>query len=559
MEAIFISVINMSIAASWVIAAVLAARLLLQRAPKKYAYWLWAAVGFRLVIPKSLTLPISLFGLLGRRSDPMTFVPADIGMMADPAIDTAIPPLDAAVNAILPPASPITSANPLQIWLAVGTLLWLAGVIVMLLWAILSSVRIGWRMQKATKLDEGVYQSENVRSPFVFGLIRPRIYIPYSLEGEALSCVLAHERYHIAHRDYLVKPFAWLLLSIHWFNPLCWLAFRMMGRDMEMRVDEAVLEGGCDRKIYSSTLLALAANRRILMPGLSGFGESSVSRRIGGILNWKKPGRAAGILSMMLVVLIAVSCASDPAAYKAATPFGKIWDIGDAVYTSAALKADSRAFRVMPFRILEDGTVRTPVSDGELPKLNETLLTAENFDSRIDTTQESTIRPEEMRKNNKQAWSTGADGLQLILLQKDGSLYAVYSFLNDPERIDAIYPLKPGCIVAAVSSGEMIRGRLDTRFDYDVFPTMDAAESDTILLDLDTGEDHLVISEDYYLAVNDDAVSIKKQTFTLERQADGYFHLEVSRRGTTKYKESANYFLAGEAGRFVFNLNFGGE
>ena len=150
--------------------------------------------------------------------------------------------------------------------------------------------------------------------PFILGLLRPRIYIPFDMEGEELRFVLAHERYHIQHGDHLIRAFAFLLMAVHWFNPLCWLAFALCGRDMEIRCDEAVLDSQkVNRKAYSRTLLSFADERRFPRPIPLAFGEASVKSRIQNALNWKRPKTWVTILAAVVCLFAVAACAANPA------------------------------------------------------------------------------------------------------------------------------------------------------------------------------------------------------------------------------------------------------
>lgn len=217
---------------------------------------------------------------------------------------------------VLPaPRDASNSINPLQVWGAVGMLLWLAGLSIMLLCGLISYLLLHRRLSKAVLLRENIYQSEQVCSPFVMGFWHPHIYIPFGLEAQTLELVLAHECYHLKRRDHWVKLAAYLLLSLHWFNPLCWVAFFLMGRDMEMSCDEHVLaEWELSCKPYCNALLSFAANRRSWGPSPLAFGESGARRRIRNALNWKKPGTWVKAVAVGLCLLTVTACGLNPLA-----------------------------------------------------------------------------------------------------------------------------------------------------------------------------------------------------------------------------------------------------
>ena len=334
MERLFLTILNMSGTGAVVICVVLLLRLALKRAPKKYSYWLWSAAAFRLVCPVSWKSVFSVFSLAPTvpvAAEPASsslapassieYIPPDIGMMAQPRVTLPIPQLSEALNEALPAADPISSVNPVQVWVYLGAYLWLLGIAALLIWGAASYLRLRGRLRTAVRLEDGVFQSEAVGSPFLMGYLRPRIYIPYGLEGERLDYVLAHERFHIARRDYLVKLLAFLILALHWFNPLAWLAFYLMGRDMELRCDEAVLGRTAAKPAdYSETLLSFATGGRFPRPGPLAFGETGVKVRIKNALRWKKPKLWVTVLALALVAAGVAACAANPADRPRETP-----------------------------------------------------------------------------------------------------------------------------------------------------------------------------------------------------------------------------------------------
>lgn len=323
MENLFLAVVNMSITAFYVIVAVLLIRLFMRKAPKKYSYLLWSVVGFRLVCPVSFRSAFSIFGLkifdLTRTQNAKTaairYIPQNVGMTAAPEMTSGLSSASGAVGAIpLPaPESPVQSANPMQIILAICVLIWCAGIAVLLLYGAVSYARVGRRMRTAVRLEGNVYQSDQVRSPFILGFLSPRIYIPFGLDERTQRYVLLHERYHLKRRDHIIKLIAFLILTLHWFNPLCWVSFILMGKDMEMSCDEKVLgEGQNIRKLYGTALLSFAANRRFPAPGPLAFGESSVKARIKNVLGWKKPGPAITAIAAVVCCAVLAACAANP-------------------------------------------------------------------------------------------------------------------------------------------------------------------------------------------------------------------------------------------------------
>lgn len=238
MAEIFQKALNMSIAAGWLILAVIALRLLLRRAPKRFRLLLWAVVGLRLALPWSIESALSLI-------PSAQTLPEGIMLERAPVLDTGISALNGAINpgftAAFTPELGV-SANPLQVLLPIAAAFWMLGAAAMLLWALVSWLRLRKQVREAVRLEENVYECE-IASPFVLGLFRPRIYLPFSLENGERELVLAHERAHITAGDHIIKPLGWLLLAAHWYNPLVWLAYALFCRDIELACDERVVRG----------------------------------------------------------------------------------------------------------------------------------------------------------------------------------------------------------------------------------------------------------------------------------------------------------------------------
>lgn len=309
MAEIFQKALNMSIAAGWLILAVIALRLLLRRAPKRFRLLLWAVVGLRLSLPWSIESALSLI-------PSAQTLPEGIMLERAPVLDTGISALNGAINpgftaAFTPELG--ASANPLQVLLPIAAALWMLGAAAMLLWALVSWLRLRKRVREAVRLEENVYECE-IASPFVLGLFRPRIYLPFSLENGERELVLAHERAHITAGDHIIKPLGWLLLAAHWYNPLVWLAYALFCRDIELACDERVVRGLSlsDRADYSQALLDLSRPRGGVRACPLAFGESSVKGRVKSVLSYKKPAFWLVLLAVVVCVGAAVCFLTDP-------------------------------------------------------------------------------------------------------------------------------------------------------------------------------------------------------------------------------------------------------
>lgn len=309
MAEIFQKALNMSIAAGWLILAVIALRLLLRRAPQRFRLLLWAVVGLRLALPWSIESALSLI-------PSAQTLPEGIMLERAPVLDTGISALNGAINpgftAAFTPELGV-SANPLQVLLPIAAALWMLGAAAMLLWALVSWLRLRKRVREAVRLEVNVYECE-IASPFVLGLFRPRIYLPFSLENGERELVLAHERAHITAGDHIIKPLGWLLLAAHWYNPLVWLAYALFCRDIELACDERVVRGLSlsDRADYSQALLDLSRPRGGVRACPLAFGESSVKGRVKSVLSYKKPAFWLVLLAVVVCVGAAVCFLTDP-------------------------------------------------------------------------------------------------------------------------------------------------------------------------------------------------------------------------------------------------------
>ncbi len=321
METLLLRILNMSITASYVIITVVIIRFLLKRTPKKYSYLLWTVVLFRLICPISFSSAFSIFQIkpfdmtvAQRGGGALSYVPANIGYMSTPRVTVGIPTINSYISESLPPATPYTSVNPMQIWILLGTILWCAGIIILLFYSIITYIRLKRRMATAIRLEGNVFESDKIRSPFILGFTSPRIYIPFGLGEQERLYILQHERFHLKRKDHLIKPLSFCMLTIHWFNPLVWFAFMLMTKDMEMSCDEKVLsETGTDIiHEYSSSLLSFAANRRFPVASPLAFGETDIRERVKNILRFREPKKWVIVITAILCIVVVVACAANP-------------------------------------------------------------------------------------------------------------------------------------------------------------------------------------------------------------------------------------------------------
>lgn len=311
---LFVDVVNMSITASYVIMFVLVARLCLKKAPKIFSYSLWSVVLFRLVCPFSFSSALSLLHTASGSSGKVQYIPSNIGLMEQPQINTGIKGVDSAINASLPLATPYASANPMQIILFVLAAIWAAVIVALLLYSVISYLMLKRKVSTAMLAKDNIFESETISSPFVLGIINPKIYLPTGLKDTERSYILKHEQTHIRRFDHLIKPFAFLTLCVHWFNPLVWISFMLMTKDMEMSCDERVLKelGTGIKKDYSTSLLSLAIDQRMISASPLAFGESNIKARIKNVLNYRKPAFWVTVVAVIAVAGIAIGLISNP-------------------------------------------------------------------------------------------------------------------------------------------------------------------------------------------------------------------------------------------------------
>lgn len=326
MTDIFLRIVELSWQAGVLALAVMLARLALRRAPKWAVCLLWVLVAVRLVLPVSLQSPVSLQAA----QSPVTAVLYELpqtqeaaqktdevlsGGSAEPV--TPLPPTEIVTPQPVPASKPVMTVSLLAA-------IWLAGVVMMLTYMLVSYLGIYRRVCTAVRLEDNVYRCGSWGTPFVLGLLHPRIYVPEGMDDAALPQVLAHERCHIRRGDHLVKPLAFLLLALHWFNPVLWAAYVLLGRDMENACDERVLRGmdGAGRAAYSRALVACAVRQRPAAVCPLAFGEVAVQERVKNAMNGKKPAIWAAVLLAIAAAIIAVCFLTSPDRQEEPVPSG---------------------------------------------------------------------------------------------------------------------------------------------------------------------------------------------------------------------------------------------
>ena len=314
MSAFFLTIVNMSISASWLVLAVLLLRLLLKKAPKWITVLLWGIVAVKLICPFSAESVMSLI------PSAETISP-EIMTDGTPEIHSGIPVINSVMNPIISESfasDPAVSANPLQIWIPVLSFIWIAGIAGMLFYTTISCFRVKRKIDTAVLLRDNIFQSENVVSPFVFGIIKPKIYLPFHIDEKNAEYVIAHEQAHIRRKDHLWKPLGFLILALHWFNPLLWLGYILFCRDVEFACDEKVIrELNTEQKAdYSQALLTCSVNKRMIAACPLAFGEADVKNRVKTVLNYKKPAFWIIVVGIIASAVVAVCFLTNPTSDK---------------------------------------------------------------------------------------------------------------------------------------------------------------------------------------------------------------------------------------------------
>lgn len=303
MDALFLKILNMSITSSYVILCVILARFLLKKAPKVFSYMLWSVVLFRLICPFSFESIISLIPTKNQ-------LPESIIYSGGESINLG----KSIINNIASTPNTESNINPTDYIVNVTTTIWIVVAFALIIFSIISIIKIKRTLKFAVNMEKNIFHLKNIDSPFVFGIIKPRIYLPSGMSEIQRSYIIKHEDIHIKRFDYIIKPFAYIVLCFHWFNPLVWIAFVLMSKDMEMSCDEAVLKemGNEIKKEYSLTLLSSSVGWEKINGYPLAFGESNVKSRIKNVLSYKRPAFWVIITSLIVVLVVSIGLISNP-------------------------------------------------------------------------------------------------------------------------------------------------------------------------------------------------------------------------------------------------------
>ena len=331
MSALFLKLVNLSISASWLVLAVLVFRAVFRKAPKWSNVLLWGVVALRLLLPFSIESPASLLPsgetVRTETAQAVSASAEDTDPTGDPAprtetahttiIHSGVRAIDNAVNPVLRERSddaPNADSSPRRSWTEWAGRVWLAGMAVMLAYAGISYFRLRRRVRVSLREEGSVYLCDEIATPFILGVVRPRIYLPSAMDGVQKANVLAHERAHLARRDHWWKPLGYVLLAVYWFNPVLWAAYILLCRDIELACDEKVVRNMDTEavKVYSAVLLACSMPRKLVTACPLAFGEVGVKERVKRVLSYKEPAFWAVAVSLIACIAAAVCFLTDP-------------------------------------------------------------------------------------------------------------------------------------------------------------------------------------------------------------------------------------------------------
>ena len=330
MEAVFIKLVNMSISASYMVIIIALLRLMLKKVPKWIWSILWAMVAIRLLIPFSMESVLSLMPT-GEPVSPEVFqvsapvLPADqpvvepVPMGTSPVLPGEVekPSMTPVTKPVTVPEQPVEESTEVSIgWIA--AVVWAVGLSGMLMYALISYLRVRHKVREGVPLKENCYLCDHIGTPFILGIVRPRIYLPSDMDVGDHDYVIAHEMAHLKRKDHWWKPFGFFLLSVYWFNPVIWLGYILLCCDIELACDERVIKelGSEQKKPYADALINCSASRRFISACPLAFGEGNVERRIKSVLNCKKPAFWAIMLSIVICIAVAVTMLTDPITEK---------------------------------------------------------------------------------------------------------------------------------------------------------------------------------------------------------------------------------------------------
>ncbi len=428
MADIFLKIVNMSISACWIVLAIILLRIVLKKAPKWINCVLWGLAGLRLVLPFSFE---SVFSLIPS-AETITKTPDS----PRPQINSGVTVIDNQINDYLQGNYFEGVTRPVGNFVDISTIfaiIWIVGIAALLIYTLISFLRLKSKIGTAVLLRDNIYQSETVVSPFVLGIIKPKIYLPFNMNGQDMDHVIAHEQAHIRRKDYLWKPLGFLILTLHWFNPMVWLGYILLCRDIELACDEKVVKelNNEQRADYSEALLACSVNRRMIAACPLAFGEVGVKDRIKSVLNYKKPAFWIIVVAIIVSITVAVCFLTNP---LNSSIYNSRYETGKCLYSYVVSADKETKSNELVFDITSDGKVYKTFGDGtteELGVLKESDYTVGDLETAM--------------KNQDEKLSIGNirnayEISDYIFLQKSNGTVYLVSFFSDG-RIMSVFKL----------------------------------------------------------------------------------------------------------------------
>ncbi len=460
--ALFMKIVDMTLAASFVIGAVLLARLFLRKAPKNFSYVLWAVVLFRLLCPVSLELPISMVPEVKPVEESYTLTevpisPVGAGVAAYQAVGDVF---NGGLGIQQIPTELSDSEGGVQyvqshwweVWVLFGQYVWVVGLFGMGMYSLISYVRLRRKLVVVSPLRDNIYLADDIPSPFVMGLLKPKIYLPSSMEEKEQAYIILHEQHHIRRGDPIWKTLGFFALCIHWFNPLVWIAFVMASKDMEMSCDEAVVRKMGEEVLpdYSASLLSLATGKKRIAGMPLAFGEGDPKGRIRNLAHWKKPAFWVIVVAVASCITLAVCLLGNPSDKEIPEPIANgQYAVTKVIYESGIYSFSVVAGENAPFyRLTEDMELASAGEHGTegewitLGIMEEVKLDKENFDQLFFGDEDlgwlTGKSARSIRKNTVKAWQLVYDQsiLYYLIQQKSGDLFLAYGYYDDSEKDD---------------------------------------------------------------------------------------------------------------------------
>ena len=607
MSELFLKILNMSISATWVVLAVVVLRLILKKAPKWVNVLLWGMVAVRLICPISLE---SVFSLIPSAQT----LPEEVISGPSFEVQTGVAIVDNPVNNYLDvryfEGVTVPANNGFHV-MTVLSVIWMLGMAGMLAYTLISYLRLHRKVETAVLLRENIFQSEAVGSPFVLGIVKPRIYLPFQIEATNLEHVVAHEQAHICRRDHWWKPLGFLLLTIHWFNPLLWLAYVLLCRDIELACDEKVIKNlnNDEKADYSQALLACSIgngiHRRMISACPLAFGEVGVKERVKSVLNYKKPGFWVMVLAVVACAVVAVCFLTNPKEklLHAPEPFCHSYRVSEVLYSDPQISYNygehaPRYQFTSDYAMFETENVLT---DGEIVDgwaqrqgaFKEFKVTYENFEYYfVADGGEDRSDWSKFRKSVDKSWKldTETNGKSLffyLIYTKEKEVYlAIGGNVGDEAvtglktRISWIFKLERTDVLTVNAVSEGCDAYIEPAYYPEVFDFNDVSfssissvypaeerklpsgtinQSGKLVFHTSLDVDTLTVYELYFgkSDILQSAADVERKTYELEPVSKGAFELSVALRGTQT--EEAVYTIEANEGKYVFKIVFGAD